>query len=584
MRCRLIPLLLCGFMLQAVTADAKAPLPTFKVSRDAFSTYGAFMSLYSTVDRAGNERLFVSDLASDQWWGLKDAVRVEPLWEGKPLAVRYVGSPAELTGRTERGEVGAAFESPRMLHLRAKDQQLRLTPCHKGEAFTVAEGACGRWLLEKRRMAVALRKGSAELNEGILTLTGDAAGEVEVILEHYERQPSFDARKSYAESVEGSEASYRAFLDGMPKVAPKYEPGRQLAAYINWSCVYEPRGLFKRRVLAVSKRTMTHIWSWDHCFSAMSLAYGLPDLAWDQFVFPYDHQNPETGVLPDVVGAYCGYIWTWTKPPVHGWTLAKMRKHMQLSRAQLEYAYDHIGKQMLSWLNTRDSDRNGLAEYSHGNDSGWDNTTLFDGILPVESPDLAAYLVLGMEEMAKLAQELGKPQEAEQWTARSKAMLKALLDNLWDGERFFARQVKTGAQNKRSQSLMRFIPLILGERLPQDIRDRLIPQLKREGEWLVVCGVASENAKSPLYRADGYWRGPVWAPSTMIIVDALDACGEKALAKEIARRFCDNCLTSGFAENFEATTGRPLRDPTLTWTSGTFLVLAHDYLTEGAED
>lgn len=50
--------------------------------------------------------------------------------------------------------------------------------------------------------------------------------------------------------------------------------------------------------------------------------------------------------------------------------------------------------------------------------------------------------------------------------------------------------------------------------------------------------------------------------------------GEQTLAREIARRFCRLCATSGFAENFDARTGQPLCDRAYTWTASVFLLLA----------
>jgi len=50
------------------------------------------------------------------------------------------------------------------------------------------------------------------------------------------------------------------------------------------------------------------------------------------------------------------------------------------------------------------------------------------------------------------------------------------------------------------------------------------------------------------------------------------------LAVDLARRYCDACLASGFSENFDALTGQPLRDKTVTWTTASFIILAHEYL------
>ena len=77
---------------------------------------------------------------------------------------------------------------------------------------------------------------------------------------------------------------------------------------------------------------------------------------------------------------------------------------------------------------------------------------------------------------------------------------------------------------------------------------------------------------------DGYWRGPIWAPPMMFIIEGLRRGGETAFAAELAERFCKVCEKSGFAENFDANTGAGLRDRAYTWTSSVFLILANGYL------
>lgn len=89
-------------------------------------------------------------------------------------------------------------------------------------------------------------------------------------------------------------------------------------------------------------------------------------------------------------------------------------------------------------------------------------------------------------------------------------------------------------------------------------------------EW----GLATERLDSGHYEADGYWRGPIWAPSTVLIEDGLRRSGHADLADEITRRFRRLCERSGFAENFDALTGAGLRDRAYTWTASAYLLLA----------
>ena len=113
-------------------------------------------------------------------------------------------------------------------------------------------------------------------------------------------------------------------------------------------------------------------------------------------------------------------------------------------------------------------------------------------------------------------------------------------------------------------SLLDLMPIVLGAELPaRAIRGagrahRGPPHPVRAGH---------RTADSPHYAADGYWRGPIWAPSTVLIEDGLRAAGHIDLADDISDRFRALCEKSGFAENFDALTGAGLRDRAYTWTA-----------------
>jgi glycogen debranching enzyme len=151
-------------------------------------------------------------------------------------------------------------------------------------------------------------------------------------------------------------------------------------------------------------------------------------------------------------------------------------------------------------------------------------------------------------------------------------MLVALLDELWDGDRFTSRHAITGA-HRSSDSLLELMAVTLGEHLPEEHRRRLGAHVERH---LAHSGLATEPTGSPHYEADGYWRGPVWAPSTVLIEDGLRRAGFVELANLVGTRFRAVCEKSGFAENFDAETGGGLRDRAYTWTAAAYLLLAGD--------
>jgi hypothetical protein len=50
------------------------------------------------------------------------------------------------------------------------------------------------------------------------------------------------------------------------------------------------------------------------------------------------------------------------------------------------------------------------------------------------------------------------------------------------------------------------------------------------------------------------------------------------LARELKLRYCQMAARSGMAENYDAVSGRALRDPAYTWSASVFLIFAHQLL------
>jgi glycogen debranching enzyme len=291
----------------------------------------------------------------------------------------------------------------------------------------------------------------------------------------------------------------------------------------------------------------------------------------------FDHQRRD-GRLPDSVSDRL-VRWEFAKPPIHGWALGKLMVHPGLlSDEQLQEAYEPLCRWTRWWLDCRDDDRDGLPQYNHGNDSGWDNGTTFLGGVPVETPDLAAFLVLQMETLATVARRLGKADEANGWDRESSALLTRLLDRLWRKDRFVALRGESHA-TVDTDSLLPLVPLVLGRRLPPSVSSALVRRLRER--FLTPHGLATEWPESQEYRSDGYWRGPIWAPSTYLMVDGLIDLGERGLAQEISRGFLAMASRSGMAECFDALTGQGLRDRAYTWTASVFLLLQNAFAERG---
>jgi glycogen debranching enzyme len=241
--------------------------------------------------------------------------------------------------------------------------------------------------------------------------------------------------------------------------------------------------------------------------------------------------------------------------------------------------YGRLSRWTRFWLDHRRVEGHVLPYYQHGNDSGWDNATTFDRDRLLESPDLAAFLVVQLDELSFIAGELDRT-EAAQWAAERDAVLAALLDELWTGTDFVGVGA-TSRQPSTSTSLLTLLPIVAAQHLPRPVRERLAARI---ADHLTEFGPATEIPGSEHYEDDGYWRGPIWAPSTVLIESGLRASGFVALADQVSERFRRLCEKSGFAENFDAVTGAGLRDRAYSWTASGYLLLAGEAAARAASN
>jgi glycogen debranching enzyme len=367
----------------------------------------------------------------------------------------------------------------------------------------------------------------------------------------------------------GIETEFSRWLARVP--AGGAGEARRLAAYLLWANTVPADGALTRPAIYMSKNDMINIWSWDNAFSALGVAAMDEDLAFDQFGAIFDHQHP-SGLLPDFVNDR-DVSFAFTKPPVHGWAiLSLIARHPDwLTRDRRLTLRGWTAHQVGYWLEHARRDPTQLPAHFHGNDSGWDNATFFAEGGPVIAPDLPTFLILACDCLELLFDD--DPDMAQRWRAQGAQLMTLLLAGLWTGKTFGTRLAADPARLRTDDSLIGFMPLLLGPRLPRDIAGALIGRLK-SGGWITDWGPATERPASPFYEPDGYWRGPIWAPTTMLLWAGLRRQGEDELADDLARRFCRLCETSGMAENFDALTGTGLRDRAFAWTSAVYLWLA----------
>nr|WP_244630615.1 MULTISPECIES: glycogen debranching protein [unclassified Microbacterium] len=565
-------------------------MPSFDVREIPFSHRGSWLNLSPVVGlHAHSEHIHLVSHVT----GMHAVLRLGPSLRGEVLPSEVQADAATLSWLVDGVPVArAVFESGEVVRLAGDageftiaDAAEVLTPFTGSYffrspvdgAFVFTSYETGRRYRVTVLAGTATAEGAEALGDDARSLTVGGDGGWEVAIEQIEAaalpyatvEPFDDIRRRVA-------AEFTAYLDAVAGWRTEQTGPAALAAYTLWSATVAPAGFLTRESVLMSKHWMDKVWSWDHCFNALALAPGLPDLALDQFLAPFDHQDA-AGAMPDSV-THSEVLYNFVKPPIHGWAFSRLRERLgrPLRRDELEAVYHHLARWSRFWLDHRRAPGRVVPYYEHGNDSGWDNSTAFDHDRVIEAPDLAAFLVIQLGVVADLADELGHG--GGEWRVERDGLEEAMLRELRDADGFFAVGSFSRRESKRT-SLLTLLPILASDRLPENVGAQLAAQIERH---LTPWGPATQLIGTPEYESDGYWRGPIWAPSTMIIEEGLRRGGHVALADAVNERFRALCEESGFAENFDAITGEGLRDRAYTWTASVYLVFADDHVRRAA--
>ena len=554
-------------------------MPSFDIDEIPFSIRGSWLDLSRVVGL--HTRAEDIHLVSHQN-GMHGVLALVPTAAGAGVVAEVSASESVLRWSHATGTIEAAFDGTETVRVRGRGLGIRIVdaaagltpftgtylftePGTRSAVFTSYETG-RRYRVTPLSGEVAVEGAGALGVRDRAVVAGD--GDWEVAIEEFTAaQAPYAATRGFDDVVAAAAAEFGEYTEALAPWRSERSPAAERAAYVLWSATVSPLGYLGRESILMSKHWMDKVWSWDHTFNALALAPGLPSVALDQFLAPFDHQDA-TGAPPDSV-THSEVLYNYVKPPIHGWALAKLRERLPeaLTRDQLTEIYGRLSRWTRFWLDFRRVEGHALPYYQHGNDSGWDNATTFDRDRLIESPDLAAFLVVQLEVLTGLAAELD---DSTDWTADRDAILTALVDELWDGTDLVA----IGADSRQpstATSLLTLLPIAAGDRLPEHIRERLVAGIR---DHLTEFGPATEIPGTEHYESDGYWRGPIWAPSTVLIESGLRTSGYPELADLVSQRFRALCELSGFAENFDAVTGEGLRDRAYSWTASAYLLLA----------
>ena len=591
----------------------KSEKTMFDLVKIPFSRKGSYLSVLNKQEGRDIDRGSVDELYLSRSWNnscaLKrtDLIKLSLLHDGEEVPYEYTATPSLLRLDSEYGYVEICISPCDTFRLRGKGVKLRCYAAMGGHEGSLTRED-GTWEISFTMIGKFLFvpiTGNMEASGGLkwmyqtpepatIDFSADSPdgifeGAINTYLSNGQKKNYYEP---FDDAVSGAQADYEKWDKKYPSVSEEFEKTRALATYVIWSSVMSPYKLITNEVVYMSRNSLADAFGWQQGYQAIAV-YRDVKQAWDFLCNMFAYQL-EDGQLPDWINDECSNYLS-CKPPFQGLAFAWLWENADMNQLTVEdfaKLYYPMEKWAGWWFNYRDTDNDDIPQYSQPDESGWDDGSIFAKGVPVESPDLCAFLVLVTEALWKMAEKIGRNADARYWKGRSEKLLNDMIKELWDGEKFVARLSGTH-EIVGGACVALYQPIILGKRLPENILNKLIADLSEENGYLCEHGIASEHLKSPLLELlNGFCRGVVVSPVQLMMALGAKSAGADALAQEIALRFCKKVARDGFSlchfpYDSDELVIRPsekaqhfVADMSLdtSWTAAIFLVLAGEIL------
>lgn len=495
------------------------------------------------------------------------------------LSWDYEVTPGKLTISTIKGTIEICFAGPKRLRIRGKGQaSLRFyirnlkayengSPKEDGSVEVIYE-VLGKLLFVP--LKGALRQDSlwnhkaARADDFTIDLVPSVdTGEFDAVIHEYYSNGVRDSEyPSFDQCVADAEKAFSDFCSRLGTVPKEFSDLAKKAAWTLYTSHMSPEGRMTAPATFSSKIDLVRAVGWQQAIIATALK-GDKESAYEALMGLFAYQDG-LGQIPNNISDV-GEDYMTAGAPMQGFAINLLLKEgFDLPKEKLEKLYEAVSGYATWWLRARSRDGSGVPMYYHPEECGWLDATIFTWGIPVKAPDLAAWLALLAEASGKLAEKLGKSQDAKKWFGESKRLIDLLVNEFWKDGQFVYRNARTGLEY-HVNSVLRLIPIMLGTRLPKEIIDALAEDIADEKQFMCDGGVVSEKLRSKEYLLkDTALRGGVLPVIQLLIVSGLMDAGKTELAMSIAHKACALADQKGAADSIppfamDPGTGRPYR-------------------------
>ncbi|MEO5650173.1 MAG: trehalase family glycosidase [Ginsengibacter sp.] len=338
------------------------------------------------------------------------------------------------------------------------------------------------------------------------------------------------------------------------------------------------------------------VWSWDSWKQAVALSFFNPELAENNIRCMFDYQD-EYGMVAD-----CIYTdkkennWRDTKPPLSAWAVWNVYQNSK-DISFVKEMYPKLVKYHQWWYQNRDHDDNKLCEYGSTDgtriaaawESGMDNAVRFDSAVIIknnghawslnqESVDLNSYLYAEKIFLQKLAEILGKIDDAIQWKNEAATLKELINKQFFDTKKgYYFDKLFAHEGLIRIEGPEGWIPLWAGvsnDRQASSV-EKIMANKNKFNTRVPLPTLAADNPQ--FNPQNGYWRGPVWLDQFYFGIEGLNRYGYTKLANEMLNQLWKNAegmqTDIPIFENYHPVTGKGLNAKNFSWSAAHILMM-----------
>lgn len=282
-----------------------------------------------------------------------------------------------------------------------------------------------------------------------------------------------------------------------------------------------------------------YCWLWDTAFHAVGWRHLDRALAREQLSTLLGCQEAD-GHLGHCQRPERGSVIT--QPPVLAWAVAQVARDAA-DDAWLADCYPRLAAFLRWFLRHRRAAVDGLLQWHTNRDrahnpcdeSGWDNSTRFDGAPLLDAVDLNAFFARECAVLARVARRLGRSDDVRYWQELHANWNAQLNARCWNSELGLYVDCETHSGRQRPlRTPAGLLPLVCGAPDAEQIA-AMVRHLDDSAVFASPAPlptVAMADQPGLPHRGD-MWRGPAWINVNHQVIAGLQACGQAAAAQRL---------------------------------------------------